>query len=468
MNDTINNKVLEIAIWNRVYENEMGKKRSYLIKTYGCQMNTHDSERIAFLLEQMGYIPTDCQEKADIILYNTCMIRENAEVKVYGHLGQLKPLKREKPDLIVGLCGCMMQLSNIRKEIKKKHKHVDLIFGTNNINELPDLLYERLIKGTKSVEIFTNMKIVENTYKVVHGERTRAYVNIMYGCENYCTYCIVPQVRGKEISRDPDKILDEIRAIRDEGFHEIMLLGQNVNSYGKTLNSKMNFTTLLTQILEIEGIERIRFMTSHPKDCPDELIDLMAHEQQISPHFHLPVQSGSDRILKRMNRHYTRAYYLDLIEKMKNRIPNLSLSTDIIIGFPGETEEDFLETIDLVDRVGYDQGFMFIYSRRPGTVAAQIEDDTPRSVKLRRFETLLDHMYASFLKKNQSYVGREVEVLVEGVSKNNERMLSGRTDTFKLVHFAGDKDLIGQFVNVKIKKAGSFALEGEFLCIRKS
>lgn len=463
----MNDKIMEIALWNRAYENKTGMKRRYLIKTYGCQMNTHDSERIAFLLEEMGYIATESQEDADIILYNTCMIRENAEVKVYGHLGQLKPLKREKPDLIIGLCGCMMQLEDIRNEIGRKHEHVDLMFGTNNINALPTLLVDHLKSGKKIVETFTDMNIVENTHEVVHGEKTRAYINIMYGCENFCTYCIVPHVRGKEISRETENILDEIRAIRDKGYHEIMLLGQNVNSYGKTLEEPTDFTTLLERILEIDGIERIRFMTSHPKDCPDELIELMARERRISPHFHLPVQSGSDRILRLMNRHYTRAYYLDLVHKMKEKIPDLSLSTDIIVGFPGETEEDFHETIDLIDEVGYDQGFMFLYSARPGTAAARMEDDTPREVKLRRFNTLLDHMYASFLEKNKAYLGREVEVLVEGVSKNNENMMSGRTDTFKLVHFPGSDDLVGQFVTVRIDKAGSFALEGEFVCTRK-
>lgn len=246
-----------------------------------------------------------------------------------------------------------------------------------------------------------------------------------------------------------------------------MLLGQNVNSYGKTLDHPTDFTTLLKRILEIDGIERIRFMTSHPKDCPDELIDLMAQERRISPHFHLPVQSGSDRILRHMNRHYTRTYYLDLVNKMKEKIPDLSLSTDIIVGFPGETEEDFNETIDLIDEVGYDQGFMFLYSARPGTAAARMQDDTPRDVKLRRFNSLLDHMYASFLEKNKAYLGREVEVLVEGVSKNNENMLSGRTDTFKLVHFAGSDDLIGKFATVRINQAGSFALEGDIVCARK-
>lgn len=463
----MNDKIMEIALWNRAYENKTGLKRRYLIKTYGCQMNTHDSERIAFLLEEMGYIATEKQEDADIILYNTCMIRENAEVKVYGHLGQLKPLKREKPDLMIGLCGCMMQLEDIRDRIKKKYEHVDLIFGTNNINALPTLLYDRLKSGKKIVETFTNMEIVEYTHEVVHGEKTRAYINIMYGCENFCTYCIVPHVRGKEISRETENILDEIRAIRDEGYHEIMLLGQNVNSYGKTLRTPTDFATLLKRILEVDGIDRVRFMTSHPKDCPDALINLMAQERRISPHFHLPVQSGSDRILHRMNRHYTRDYYLNLVHKMKSKIPDLSLSTDIIVGFPGETEEDFNDTISLIDEVGYDQGFMFLYSARPGTVAAHMPDDTPRDVKLRRFNTLLDHMYASFLKKNQAYIGREVEVLVEGVSKNNDKMLSGRTDTFKLVHFAGSDDLVGKFVKIRIMKAGSFALEGEIVCTRK-
>ena len=453
----------ELNNWNQEFKNINHKNRKYLIKTYGCQMNVHDSERIAFLLEDIGYESTENQNEADIILYNTCMIRENAEVKVYGHLGQLKPLKKERPDLIIGLCGCMMQLNDIRNSIKKKHSHVDLIFGTNNINELPDMIYKHLRDNQFIESIEQNMKIVEDAKEVIHGEVARAYINIMYGCENFCTYCVVPYVRGKETSREPIEILKEVHYLADQGFTEIMLLGQNVNSYGQSLTNPITFTDLLKQIEKVEGIKRIRFMTSHPKDCPQELIDWIAASKKLSTHIHLPVQSGSNKILKKMNRKYTREYYLDLVRRMKEKIPNLSLSTDIIVGFPGETEEDFQDTLKLVDEVGYDQGFMFIYSERPGTVAQKMPEKISRDIQLNRFQLLLDHMYDSFKKKNEAYIGKTVEILVESVSKNNPDRLSGRTDTFKLVHFLGEKNLIGKYVQIKILSANSFSLFGELV-----
>ncbi|QQY80662.1 tRNA-2-methylthio-N6-dimethylallyladenosine synthase [Keratinibaculum paraultunense] len=436
------------------------ENKKYTIVTYGCQMNEHDSEKISWLLENMGYVWTDQKEESDLIIYNTCLVRESAELKVYGQLGALKELKRQKPDLIIGVCGCMMQRESIRNIILSKHKHVDIIFGTNNIHKLPQLINRYEQTGNTVVDIIEDSREIVEDIDANRMYAYKAFVNIMYGCNNFCTYCIVPYTRGREKSREPKNIIKEIQQLAKKGYKEVTLLGQNVNSYGKTLNYDYSFAKLLEEINKINGIERIRFMTSHPKDLSDELIEAMASLDKVCEHLHLPVQSGSNKILKAMNRKYTREEYLLLIDKIREAIPNISISTDIIVGFPGETEEDFEDTLELVKQVRYDSAFTFLYSIREGTVAANMPNQVPDEIKHERFQKLLDIMYPIFYEKNLKYKDKVVEVLVEEVSKNDPNMLTGRTRTGKLVHFKGNKELIGKLVNVKINKVKTFTLEG--------
>lgn len=438
----------------------MNKK--YTIITYGCQMNHHDSEKISYLLENLGYEKENDIEKSDFIIYNTCLVRENAELKVYGQLGALKNLKRKKPEMIIAVCGCMMQTGDARATIISKYKHVDIIFGTKNISRLPSLISRHRSTGEVIVDI-EEEDILDDDTPINREHPFIAYVNIMTGCNNYCTFCIVPYARGKEISRTPESIITEIKELANKGYKEITLLGQNVNSYGKTLRPKVSFPELLKMVNEVEGIERIRFLTSHPKDCSDELIEAIANLDKVCENIHLPFQSGSNRILKDMHRVYTREHYLDLIRKLKKKIPNITLSTDIIVGFPGETEEDFNDTLSLVENVEYDQGFTFLYSIRKGTKAAEMNEQIPHDIKQERFQRLIDTMYDIFYKKNKECVGKTYEVLVEGISKNNSEILTGRTRGYKLVHFKGGKRNIGQLVNVKITGHNSFALEGELV-----
>lgn len=438
----------------------MNKK--YTIITYGCQMNHHDSEKISYLLENLGYEKENDIEKSDFIIYNTCLVRENAELKVYGQLGALKNLKRKKPEMIIAVCGCMMQTGDARATIISKYKHVDIIFGTKNISRLPSLISRHRSTGEVIVDI-EEEDILDDDTPINREHPFIAYVNIMTGCNNYCTFCIVPYARGKEISRTPESIITEIKELANKGYKEITLLGQNVNSYGKTLRPKVSFPELLKMVNEVEGIERIRFLTSHPKDCSDELIEAIANLDKVCENIHLPFQSGSNRILKDMHRVYTRELYLDLIRKLKKKVPNITLSTDIIVGFPGETEEDFNDTLSLVENVEYDQGFTFLYSIRKGTKAAEMNEQIPHDIKQERFQRLIDTMYDIFYKKNKECVGKTYEVLVEGISKNNSEILTGRTRGYKLVHFKGGKRNIGQLVNVKITGHNSFALEGELV-----
>ena len=438
----------------------MNKK--YTIITYGCQMNHHDSEKISYLLENLGYEKENDIEKSDFIIYNTCLVRENAELKVYGQLGALKNLKRKKPEMIIAVCGCMMQTGDARAAIISKYKHVDIIFGTKNISRLPSLISRHRSTGEVIVDI-EEEDILDDDTPINREHPFIAYVNIMTGCNNYCTFCIVPYARGKEISRTPESIITEIKELANKGYKEITLLGQNVNSYGKTLRPKVSFPELLKMVNEVEGIERIRFLTSHPKDCSDDLIEAIANLDKVCENIHLPFQSGSNRILKDMHRVYTREHYLDLIRKLKKKVPNITLSTDIIVGFPGETEEDFNDTLSLVENVEYDQGFTFLYSIRKGTKAAEMNEQIPHDIKQERFQRLIDTMYDIFYKKNKECVGKTYEVLVEGISKNNSEILTGRTRGYKLVHFKGGKRNIGQLVNVKITGHNSFALEGELV-----
>lgn len=436
------------------------KQKYYHIITYGCQMNEHDSEKISWLLEDLGYVWTDTKEDSDFIVYNTCLVRENAELKVYGQLGALKGLKRQNPDLIIALCGCMMQREEIREIILSKYKHVDIIFGTNNIHKLPQLIHRYEQTGDTIVDIIEDSREIVEDINANRMYSYKAFVNIMYGCNNFCTYCIVPYTRGREKSREPKNIINEIKELTSKGYKEITLLGQNVNSYGKTLNYNYSFAKLLREINKIEGLERIRFMTSHPKDLSDELIEAMASLDKVCEHLHLPVQSGSNKILKAMNRKYTREEYLLLIDKIRKAIPDIAISTDIIVGFPGEREEDFEETLDLVKEVRYDSAFTFLYSIREGTIAANMENQVPDEIKHNRFQKLLDTLYPIFYEKNLNYENKIVEVLVEEVSKNDPNMLTGRTRTGKLIHFKGNRELIGQLVDVRIDKIKTFTLEG--------
>lgn len=434
--------------------------KKYTINTYGCQANEHDSEKISWVLENMGYKWTDNMEESDFIIYNTCLVRENAELRVYGQLGALKALKRKKPEIIIAICGCMMEREDIRNIIISKYKHVDIIFGTKSIHKLPQLIDRFEQTGETVVDIVEDSREISEDIGANRKYPFKAFVDIMYGCNNFCTYCIVPYTRGRERSRNPKNIIAEVEDLASKGFKEITLLGQNVNSYGNTLDYDYSFAKLLRDINGVDGIERIRFMTSHPKDLSDELIDAMAELDKVCEHFHLPVQSGSNRILKAMNRKYTKEEYIKLVDKLEKAVPNIAITTDIIVGFPGETEEDFEETLDLVKRVKYDSAFTFLYSIREGTYAASMKKQVPDDIKHERFQRLLDTLYPIFYEKNAKYKDKVVDVLVEEVSKNNESVLSGRTRTGKLVHFKGDKDLIGEIIDVKIDKVKSFTLEG--------
>ncbi|WP_425449681.1 tRNA (N6-isopentenyl adenosine(37)-C2)-methylthiotransferase MiaB [Dethiothermospora halolimnae] len=438
----------------------MENNKKYMIETWGCQMNEHDSEKMSGMLETMGYSKVEDREKSDLIIYNTCLVRENAELKVYGNLGELKSLKRKNPDLIIGICGCMMQKKEVRDVIKEKYGFVDLIFGTHNLHKLPELIANHNQTSKMIVDVWEEGgKIVEGV-PAKRKHDFKAFINIMYGCNNFCSYCIVPYTRGRERSRDPEDILNEVFKLAKEGYKEITLLGQNVNSYGKTLESKLSFAQLLRMINEVDGIERIRFMTSHPKDLSEELIYAMRDCNKVCEHLHIPFQAGSNRVLKIMNRKYTKEKYLELIGKIKKEIPNISLTTDIIVGFPGETEEDFEETLNVVKEVGFDSAFTFLYSKREGTPAAKMENQIPDNIKHERFQRLLDTLKPLSHKSNEKYNGEVVEVLVEGTSKTDDTVLSGRTRTNKLVHFKGDKGLRGQLVNVKITTTKTWTLEG--------
>lgn len=440
----------------------LGEHKYYHIQTYGCQMNEHDTEVIMGLLEQMGYRYIGERNKADIILLNTCAIRENAEDKVFGELGHLKALKLEKPSLILGVCGCMSQEESVVNRILQKHPFVDLIFGTHNIHRLPHLLQEAYYSKEMVVEVWSKEgDIIENLPKKREG--MKAWVNIMYGCDKFCTYCIVPFTRGKERSRLPQDVLAEVRDLARQGFQEITLLGQNVNSYGKDFEEiEYTFGDLMADIQKID-IPRIRFTTSHPRDFDDHLISVLANRGNMMEHIHLPVQSGSNEVLRKMNRKYTREMYLELVRKIRIAIPDVILSTDIIVGFPEETEEEFAETLALVEEVGFDMAYTFIYSPREGTPAATKEDNVSMHEKKQRLYKLNELLNASFLESNKRMIGQVVEVLVEGESKNNDQILAGRTRTNKLVHFAGAKHWIGKIVEVKITDAQTFYIKGDLI-----
>jgi tRNA-2-methylthio-N6-dimethylallyladenosine synthase len=441
----------------------MGEGRKFYIRTYGCQMNEHDTEVMAGIFLGLGYEPTDSVEDANVILLNTCAIRENAENKVFGELGHLKHLKREKPDLLLGVCGCMSQEESVVNKILKTYNQVDMIFGTHNIHRLPHILQEAYMSKEMVVEVWSKEgDVIENLPKVRRGN-IKAWVNIMYGCDKFCTYCIVPYTRGKERSRRPDDIIQEVRHLAAQGYQEITLLGQNVNAYGKDLTDiKYGLGELMDEIRKID-IPRIRFTTSHPRDFDDHLIEVLAKGGNLMDHIHLPVQSGSTDVLKIMARKYTREQYLELVSKIKAAIPNVTLTTDIIVGYPNETEEQFEETMSLVREVGYESAYTFIYSPREGTPAAKMQDNVPMEVKkerLQRLNALVNEQSAQSMKKYQDQI---VEVLVEGESKNNPDVLAGYTSKLKLVNFVGPKSAIGKIVKVKITDAKTWSLNGEMV-----
>jgi len=434
-----------------------GKK--YFLKTYGCQMNVHDSELIRNLVEGIGFLPIDTIEGADLIILNTCAVRENAHDKVFGFLGRCKHEKeKNNPNMIISLCGCMAQEPGVCKEIEEKHKYIDLVFGTHNMHELPTFLMNKMDKTNFEVESIEG-DVVENLeYK--RDSKIEAWVNIMYGCDKFCTYCIVPYTRGKQRSRRSNKIIEEVKKLKSEGYKEITLLGQNVNAYGKDLEDEISFGELLERVSQI-GIERIRFVTSHPWDFSDEMIDVIASHSNIMPYIHLPLQSGSSRILRLMGRRYTKEEYIELFDKIKSRIPGVAVTTDIIVGFPGETEEDFKETLDVVNYCKYDGAFTFIYSPREGTPATRLSDDTSKEIKEERLHRLNELVNKYSLEANKKYIGETVKVLITGASEKDDNLVAGYTETMKLVNVVGDKNLIGKIVGVKITDAKSFSLNGE-------
>ncbi|WLD95230.1 tRNA (N6-isopentenyl adenosine(37)-C2)-methylthiotransferase MiaB [Alkalihalobacillus sp. AL-G] len=443
--------------------NGLGKGKKFMIRTYGCQMNEHDTEVMAGILSDMGFESTSVTEEADIILLNTCAIRENAENKVFGEIGHLKPLKLEKPGVIVGVCGCMSQEESVVNKILQKHQHIDLIFGTHNIHRLPHLIKNAIFGKEMVIEVWSKEgDIVENLPRARKGN-IKGWVNIMYGCDKFCTYCIVPYTRGKERSRHPEDIIEEVRHLARNGYKEITLLGQNVNAYGKDLEGvDYGLGDLMDEIRKID-IPRVRFTTSHPRDFDDHLIDVLAKGGNLVEHIHLPVQHGSSEVLKLMARKYSREHYMKLVDKIKKKIPNAVFTTDIIVGFPNETEEQFEETLSLVKEVEYDMAFTFIYSPREGTPAAKMKDNVPMEVKKERLHRLNDVMNEIFLKKNLALKGEVVEVLVEGESKKNPDVLTGHTRTNKVVHFHGPKSLIGELVNVQITDPKTWSMGGELV-----
>ena len=441
----------------------VGEKKLYaMVETYGCQQNVNDSQRIEGMLLEMGFSLTNERESADIIIFNTCAVRENAHARVYGNLGALKHLKAKKPSLIIGICGCMVQQEHVAKRIKSKYRHVDLVFGTHTLWKFPSLLSEAMEHKERIFDISGEGVIAEGL-PVNYDGGVKAFVSIMYGCNNFCSYCVVPYVRGRERSRCEKDILDEISHLAQTGVHEIMLLGQNVNSYGKDRGEKDAFANLLLKVCRIDGIERIRFMSSHPKDISPLLLETMAKEEKICNQLHLPLQSGSNKVLSDMNRVYTREKYLEIINLAKKLMPDIALTTDIIVGFPTETEADFEDTLSLLEEVGFDSIFSFIYSKREGTKAAQLKNVSDDKEIDRRFQKMLQVQNSISAEQNKRHEGNIESVLVEGRSKTDPLMLTGRNYANKIVNFKGGESLIGTFADVKITRAQTWVLYGELV-----
>ena len=434
------------------------KNKKYYILTMGCQLNENDSEKLIGIMEKMGYTKSEDIKNADLYVINTCCVRENAEEKLFGKLGELKKIKENK-NIIIAIGGCMMQEEHITEKIKKSYPFVDVVFGTHTLHKFPEDLYIAITKNKKVKDVIDIDGEIYEGLPVKRSSNRQASVIIMYGCNNFCSYCIVPYVRGRERSRKPEDILNEIKELAKEGYREITLLGQNVNSYKGGEN--YNFANLLEDVDKIEGIEVIRFVSPHPKDFTDDVIDVISKSKKISRLIHVPLQSGSTNVLKEMNRKYTKEQYLDLIKRIRNKIPDVVFSTDIIVGFPGETEEDFEDTINVVKQVNFEQIFMFIYSRRVGTRADKMENQIPEEVKHKRFDRLKQVFEESVEENNKKYIGTIQKILVEGYSKNNQDMLTGRTDTNKVVIFEGPEELIGKIINIKIISEHKWYLKGE-------
>lgn len=446
---------------NEEFKRINGRTRLAHTETYGCQQNVNDTERIRGMLSEAGFDFTEDVKECDLVIYNTCAVRENAEQRVFGRLGILKNIKENKKDLIIGMCGCMVQQPHITEKIKKVHSHVDLIFGTHALWRMPELLYKTMTESKRVVDITDSDGAICESTPILRDKTDKAWVSVMYGCNNFCTYCIVPYVRGRERSRMPEDIIAEVKTLVKNGTTEISLLGQNVNSYGKDLGIDIDFADLLKMINDIEGVRRIRFMTSHPKDISDKLIYTMRDCKNVCHQLHLPLQSGSDKVLRDMNRHYTKAQYIEIVDKLKREIPDIVITSDIIVGFPTETTEDFLETLEVLEYVRYDSIFSFIYSRREGTPAARMDFVLTDKEIHENFDKLLEVQNNICYEKNLEYRDRVCEVLVDGVSHTDDTILSGRTNGGKLVNFKGDKSLEGQYINVKITNPKQFSLEGE-------
>lgn len=435
---------------------EAGRNLTFCVNTFGCQMNARDSEKLTGILRTIGYEEQESEDGADFVVYNTCTVRENANNKVYGRLGYLHGYKKKNPHMIIALCGCMMQEEKVVEKIKKSYRFVDLIFGTHNIFKFAELIVRTIEEKKMVVDIWEGTEQVVEQLPNQRKYRFKSGVNIMFGCNNFCSYCIVPYVRGRERSRKPEEIIREIKEFVADGVIEVMLLGQNVNSYGKTLEHPMSFAQLLEEIEKIDGLERIRFMTSHPKDLSDELIEVMGRSKKICKHLHLPLQSGSSRILEIMNRKYTKEQYLELVEKIRKAVPDIALTTDIIVGFPGETEEDFEETMDVVRKVRYDSAFTFIYSKRTGTPAASMENQIPEDVVKERFDRLLREVQTIAAEKSELLTGTVQEVLVENINHQDEHLVTGRLSNNSVVHLPGEENLIGQLVKVRLDECKGF------------
>ena len=440
---------------------KIGVGKTYYVKTYGCQMNVHDTENIKAILEEMGFKENDDMEKSDLILLNTCAIRENAHNKVFGMIGRLKHLKEDRPGIITGVCGCMAQEEVVVDEILNKFKFLDFVFGTHNIDELPAILYEAISKNKTFIDVKSIEGDIVEDMPVKRDSKYKAFVNIMYGCDKFCTYCIVPYTRGKQRSRRIEDIIKEVECLKKDGYKEVTLLGQNVNAYGKDLNLDYDMSDLLEFVAKT-GIERVRFVTSHPWDFTDRMIEVIGKYPNIMPYIHLPLQSGSDRILKLMGRRYTKESYLELFDKIKKVVPNASITTDIIVGFPGENDDDFLETLDVVNKCKYDSAFTFIFSPREGTPAAKMKDDTPLSVKEERLHELNELVNKYALEANQKYLNKIVPVLLEEESDKKGKLV-GYTDTMKLVNVKAPKEMLGKIVDVKITDVKTWSMDGEIV-----
>lgn len=444
-------------------EVQIGHKPLCCVTTFGCQMNARDSEKLLGILAQIGYEPTDREEEADFVIYNTCTVRDNANQRVYGRLGFLNSIKRKKTHLRVALCGCMMQENSVIEKIRKSYRFVDLVFGTHNIFKFAQLLVTMYENSEMIIDIWNETDQIVENLPVNRKYSYKSGINIMFGCNNFCSYCIVPYVRGRERSREPKDILTEIERLVKDGVVEVMLLGQNVNSYGKNLEHPITFAQLLREVEQIEGLRRIRFMTSHPKDLSDELIEVMSTSDKICRHLHLPVQAGSDRILKAMNRRYTKEQYLALVNKIKTAMPDIAITTDLIVGFPGETLEDVEETIDVVKKVGYDNAFTFIYSKRTGTPAAAMTNQVPEEVVKEGFDKLLKVVQDTARERAALLQGQVMEALVEEVNEQDELLMTGRLSNNMLVHFPADRTLIGQIVRVSLDTCHGFYYTGHIV-----